>query len=197
MRPDDPTLVGPNAVIQLATAMDMAGAKRLADDVFQSAGHAAWRARPPEEMIPEADVRAIHAALWRIAPPDLAIRLVTDAGWRTADYVIRNRMPAVVRRMLDLLPAPLADRVLRRAISRHAWTFAGSGLFVADGRTLVIYGNPLAQPQGCIWHAAVFTRFWQRLVDPRADVRELTCLGRGDGACRFRRVDGTGSAAPG
>ena len=50
---------------------------------------------------------------------------------RTGDYLLAHRIPKPVQALLKRLPAPLAARVLLAAITRHAWTFAGSGRFEA------------------------------------------------------------------
>jgi divinyl protochlorophyllide a 8-vinyl-reductase len=183
--------IGPNAIIQLAESGRILGADAIVRTAFRRSGHAIWFERPPEDMLDEADVAAVHDALWCEAPKEIAEALIVEAGRRTADYVIENRIPPAVRRLLEALPAVLAEPVLLNAIARHAWTFAGSGNFLAapDGLArFSIQANPLASPRAghCLWHEAVFTRMWQRLVSPRARVGELSCCGQGAPACRFR-----------
>lgn len=183
--------IGPNAIIQLAESARSQGADALVRNAFRRSGHGPWFETPPDEMLDEADVAAVHDALWCEVPPDVARGLVVEAGRRTADYVIENRIPPPVRYMLEALPAALAEPLLLKAIAHHAWTFAGSGKFLAfpDGLArFSIRANPLASPRAghCLWHEAVFTRMWQRLVSPRARVEELSCCGQGAPACRFR-----------
>lgn len=192
---DEAPRVGPNAVIQLAEASRLSGFAALAERAFASSGHADWFTTPPDEMLEEGEVAAVHEALWREAPADVARRLVQDAGARTADYVIEKRIPRVIRWLLEVAPPALAEPLLLAAIARHAWTFAGSGVFHAASDGLArfwIGANPLASPVAghCFWHEAVFTRMWQRLVTPSARVEELSCCGTGAPACRFRVVRG-------
>jgi divinyl protochlorophyllide a 8-vinyl-reductase len=115
---------------------------------------------------------------------------------RTADYLLAHRIPLPVQRVLKRLPAGLAARVLLAAISRHAWTFAGSGRFSASpagrGRrplVLEIRNNPLcrghAAVPACDFYAATFERLFQVLVHRDAQVVETACEACGDAACRF------------
>ncbi|WP_448578014.1 bacteriochlorophyll 4-vinyl reductase [Thermaurantiacus sp.] len=191
MRAEARPRIGPNAVTQLAEAARILGAEAIVGNAFRRSGHAVWFDRPPQDMLDEADVAAVHEALWCEAPADVARALVVEAGRRTADYVIENRIPPAARQLLEALPAALAEPLLLKAIARHAWTFAGSGEFlpVRDGLArFTIRANPLASPRAghCLWHESVFTRMWQRLVTPRVLVEELSCCGQGAPSCRFR-----------
>lgn len=177
-------VIGPNAVIQLGEALRPH--RGLAEAVFAAAGHGDWLRDAPEQMVPEGEVAALHAALYALSPR--AIELAQEAGTRTGDYILANRIPAAARLLLRALPAALAEPLLVAAIARHAWTFAGSGRFVQLPGRPARFGidrNPLARDHGhCRWHEAVFTRLWQKLIDPAATVVETTC-GHGDGQCRF------------
>lgn len=179
-------MVGPNALIQMGRALDdlRGGAAALA--VFARAGLAERYAAPPDRMIDEAEAAALFAALMAERPADWPA-LAAEAGARTADYIIANRIPAPVRLLLKALPRRAAARLLTRAIARHAWTFAGSGAFTAtfgEPITLTIAANPLATP-GCPWHAAVFARLYGALAAPGARVAHPDCCALGAPVCRF------------
>jgi divinyl protochlorophyllide a 8-vinyl-reductase len=186
-------VIGPNAVTQLTQALrDLAGETALRR-VFDIAGAAGWLTAPPQEMVPERAVAALHRQLRRELPPAEAARVAARAGRLTADYILANRIPPLMRRLLPGLPAPLAGRVLLTAIGRHAWTFAGSGRFAARPgcpSVIAIAGNPfiageIASAPLCHWHAAVFERLFQALVHPRAAALETACGATGAPACRF------------
>jgi divinyl protochlorophyllide a 8-vinyl-reductase len=66
--------------------------------------------------------------------PAMAAEVARDAGLRTADYLLANRIPKPVQVLLKHLPAPLAARVLLSAIRRHAWTFRRQRQLHARGR---------------------------------------------------------------
>lgn len=182
--------IGPNAILQLVPVLDKAIGPRARQGLFHEAGVAL---PPPDAgMLPEAEVTRLHGALdfWL---PSLAPVLLRQAGLATGDYILANRIPPLAKTAIRLMPAPLGARVLAGAITRHAWTFAGSGAFAVEGfrpLTLAIRANPLATGKphspGCHWHTAVFERLFGQLVWPGAHVVETACCAMGHPACRFR-----------
>jgi divinyl protochlorophyllide a 8-vinyl-reductase len=180
-------------VTQLQAALLAAGLEDEAVNLFAAAGAADWLADPPAEMVDERRVARLHRLTRTMLAAGKAEMILTDAGARTADYILANRIPKLAQTVLKLLPAPLAARALASAITAHAWTFAGSGVFsVHVGKPLIfeIAGNPLCAGERpgspvCAWHAAVFQRLFQALVSPSAQVIETDCEARGDACCRF------------
>lgn len=189
--PPPPAKVGPNAIVQLADVLLDRYGEAGAHSVFRAAGLTRYLLQPPTRMTDESQAAALHHALWRVYPDD-APALAAAAGSRTADYLLAHRIPHGAQWLLRCLPASLAARVLVKAIARHAWTFAGSGRFLAhfgnaaSGANLVIEleDNPLATPD-CPWHQAVFSRLFQRLVSPHSHVRHTHCCAHGQTSCRF------------
>ena len=181
--------IGPNAILQHLPVLDAA---------LGPAGRAALLARagvappaPGSGMIPQAEVIALHRAVWAELP-DLAPAIQAAAGRATGDYILAHRIPGLAQRLIRALPARLGARLLAAAIARHAWTFAGSGRFRILRHcplTVEIADNPLALgPPGapsCHWHAAVFARLFGALVWPGAVLRETACCAAGAPACRF------------
>jgi divinyl protochlorophyllide a 8-vinyl-reductase len=190
--PDVAASIGPNAVTQLHAALIAAGLEGEAIQLFSAAGAADWLADPPAAMVDERRVNRLHRMV-RTLPPCQAAAILTDAGERTANYILANRIPKLAQTVLKRLPAPLAARALASAITAHAWTFAGSGRFsVRPGKPLLfeIAQNPLCAEDRagaalCAWHSAVFQRLFQALVSHAARVVETACEGRGDSCCRF------------
>ena len=187
-RADHPgACVGPNAVIQLAHALrDMHGTD-AARQVFECAGFAELLDQPPTQMINEHIPAALFAALWRNLPDESATRIAKDAGRRTADYILANRIPRAVQIILRRLPAQIAAPILLAAINKNAWTFVGSGTcHTRPGQPAVIEvaNNPLAMPD-CVWHQSVFERLFRELVSPATVVRHSMCCTRGEPVCRF------------
>jgi len=183
----DGALVGPNAILQTAVALEAQGGRALARQVFDAAGLGALLEDPPAAMVPEAQAAALMRALHATLPPDTARRVSHDAGHRTGDYILQNRIPAPARALLRVLPARLAAPILLRAVAAHAWTFAGSGrVEIGAGRSarLLIHDNPLAM-RGSDWHRAVLEVLFQRLVHPRARVRQSASCAEGARACVF------------
>ncbi|MHA7872627.1 MAG: bacteriochlorophyll 4-vinyl reductase [Hyphococcus sp.] len=188
--PADGARVGPNAVTQLAAALSGPSVRPLLVPIFEQAGCAHYLRTPPEEMIPQSHAAALHAALFDIAGKDRACAVSTDAGRRTADYVMANRIPGVAKIILRALPPTVSGPMLARAIQKHAWTFCGSGRFSVEigetprSLTFAIADNPLATP-GCPWHCAVFERMFQALVSKETIVRYDPCRMHDGKDCRF------------
>jgi divinyl protochlorophyllide a 8-vinyl-reductase len=145
-------------------------------------------------MVDEREVIALHAAVRRRLTPQAARGVAHAAGLATADYLLEHRIPGAAQLVLRALPAPLASRLLLAAITRHAWTFAGSARFTAHSGHPVLLrleGCPIcrgAQSAAplCEYYAATFTRLYSSLVHPRAEARETACMATGAAACEFR-----------
>jgi divinyl protochlorophyllide a 8-vinyl-reductase len=191
-----PGLIGPNAITRVAQVLPSWRGPAYAERLFERAGLLGYWHHPPEAMVHEDEVRALHAALREALPAGEAAAVSRAAGCATADYLLGHRIPRAVQRLLKVLPAGLAARVLVAAISRHAWTFAGSGTFSAPparhgARVLLeIRHNPLCRGlhsavPACDYYAATFERLFQVLVHRGSRVRETACEACGDDACRF------------
>lgn len=179
--------VGPNAVIQLSSALADLEGEDEQWRVFASAGFARLLCDLPHEMIDEAIPARLFDAVRRCLPADRADAVLREAGTRTGAYILANRIPGPARTLLRLLPSPIAARVLLKAISQHAWTFAGSGIVTCSyGRPLAmtIAANPLATP-GCPWHTAVLEHLFQALAGKHLRVRHDACCCQGAAACTF------------
>lgn len=181
--------IGPNAIIQTAHALSAYGGRDLEGEVFARAGLSRYLAVLPEEMIPENEAIALFAALFdgECLPLQSANAIARDAGLRTGEYILSNRIPRPAQVLLKILPKPLAARALLSAIGKHSWTFAGSGRFSARyGRPLVIdiADNPLAFDR-CAWHCAVFERLFGELVTSQARATCTRATTAGVETCRF------------
>ena len=188
-----PARVGPNAAIQVIAALRRCDGA-VATRVLEDAGFARWLVEPPSEMIAETEAARLHGLVREMLPPDVADAVLAEAGRMTADYLLQRRIPGPAKLALRMAPAGLAARGLTRAIRAHAWTFAGSGRFVAevdDGAVFEIYDNRfcaggVAGRKLCVWHAAVFQRLFEALVSPRARAVETDCCADRSPCCRFR-----------
>jgi divinyl protochlorophyllide a 8-vinyl-reductase len=185
--------IGPNAIIQLAAVLrDRAGSLPV-QRLFRAAGMAHYLDTMPGEMVDERDVRVLHATLRQQFGRACAQALARAAGRRTAVFLLEHRIPLPLQWLVRHLPKPLAVRLLLKAIERHAWTFCGSGAFVAVyGRParLGITHNPLcrglkSEAPACDFYAGTFEALFRALIDPEAKVREVNCEAMGDAACVF------------
>ncbi len=185
--------IGPNAIIRMVEALDELEGEGTGARFLDRAGLSGYVAGLPDAMVDEAEVIALHRAVREGLGEGRAEALSRLAGRKTAGYLLAHRIPGAMQRVLTILPAPLAARILLAAISRHAWTFAGSGRFRVVSYapvTVEIAGCPLArnltadQP-ACGYFAATLERLFAALVHPQARVRETACEAMGAPACRF------------
>lgn len=185
--------IGPNAITRVAEVLPPHVGSAATWALFDSVGLVRHLRQPPQDMVDEEEVRQLHGALRAQLGCERAAAVARDAGLRTADYLLAQRIPRPVQAVLKRLPAALAARVLLAAITRHAWTFAGSGHFQARAGSpvvLIIRDNPMcrgvhADAPACDYYAAVFQRLFQVLVHPRSRVHEVACEACGDAECRF------------
>jgi divinyl protochlorophyllide a 8-vinyl-reductase len=185
--------IGPNAIVRVAEALVERIGAEATDALFTRAGLARHLAHPPTAMVDEADVARLQWQLRADLDPDLAREVAWDAGTRTGDYLLAHRIPTPAQFVLRHLPPSLAARVLAKAITKHAWTFAGSGTFhCKPGKpfVLTIEHSPLcsrirASAPVCHYYSATFERIFQTLVSDRARVTEVACEAAGGAACVF------------
>ena len=186
--PGSDGLIGPNAILQLAPVLERAGGGELRDHIMALGG--VFELPSDAGLMPEGPAARVHQAM-RAELPDLAPGLAWEAGRRTGLYILANGIPRPAQLVLKTLPPPLAARMLKGAISRHAWTFAGSGRFQAvSPYVFEIADNPIVAGERsehplCHWQAAVFETLYRRLVDPHMRCAESTCCATGAAACRF------------
>jgi divinyl protochlorophyllide a 8-vinyl-reductase len=180
--------IGPNAVLQTLVAVrELAPAS--VPEVLRVSG---LGDEAPTRMIPEAWFIDLVRAVRRVVPGE-ADGVLRRAGALTAAYVRKNRVPSPIRAVLAALPRKLAMPALLRAIARHAWTFAGSGVFHVEGsQWLVLEGSPTSRagaagPLQCGYYEAAFEGLLQ-LAHPGVRVHERCCQGAGAPACRFELV---------
>src|SRR6056297_331462 len=179
--------VGPNAVTQVAAALRALGGDPLAARVFGAADLDRVLDTPPQRMVDQTIAARLHDSLRVTLAPDDATRIAADAGRRTADYLLANRIPRPAQWVMQCLPPRLSAPILLRAMASNAWTYAGTGrvrTFSGHPAVLEIIDNPLAQPH-CPWHLAVFERLFRALVTKHAHVSHPTCCAHGATACRF------------
>lgn len=183
-------MIGPNALTQLLPLLERVGGAELKSGLLAEAG--IFELPDMSGLIDEVPVARLHQAM-RAEIPDLAPSLAWEAGVRTADYILANRIPRVARAVLAALPPALAGPLLIRAIEKNAWTFAGSGRFEVAGRrppVFLIHDNPVVRGEFaaepiCQWHCGVFERLFRALVGDRLRARETQCCACGAEACRF------------
>jgi len=185
--------IGPNAITQMAAALEAAIGSSLTRRLFTEAGLDAHLQAPPEAMVDERDVTALHRTMRRHIGLEPAEGIHHAAGRATGDYLLAHRIPLPAQRLLRILPARWSARLLAVAIRRSAWTFTGSGRLRIEWGSwpaFVLEDCPLcrgareARPC-CSYFAATFSRLYERLVSPDIVVHEIRCAAMGMPHCRF------------
>jgi divinyl protochlorophyllide a 8-vinyl-reductase len=172
-------LIGPNAVLQTVAAMEARLGRAETRAILNDAQIAALPSG--EAMIPEVQALRLHRWL-ALHEPIGSFVIAEDAGARTADYIIANRIPRAAVWLLRHLPAPVAAPLLMAAIRKHAWTFIGAGQFAAQGAWAFTIDRSQADdavlpPESLFhWYAAVFTRLYSELVAPDCTCRVTESL---------------------
>ena len=185
--------IGPNAVIRLIEALDQLTDRATTLALFEAAGLSGYVARPPEDMVDEAEVALLHRLVEARLGGECSQAAARIAGQRTAEYLLDRRIPRLAQTLLRLVGAGFASRLLARAIAANAWTFVGTGHFTAQHGhpTRFHIGNcPLCRDRHatapiCTFYAACFEHLYRRLVHPETRVVETACCATGAPACTF------------
>jgi divinyl protochlorophyllide a 8-vinyl-reductase len=185
--------IGPNALIQLVEALRLVWGPEATRSLLVSLGLGPYADAPPQHMLPQEQVAALHTRLHGMLDAGLFKSITADAGRRTADYLLAHRIPRAVQWVLRCLPDAIAARVLCRAIAKHAWTFAGSGAFSYAWTPRLVFrlaGNPLchrieADAPVCDYYAATFERIFRVIVNDNWRVQEVQCEASGADFCEF------------
>lgn len=186
--------IGPNAITRMGEALTELHGNAAGRALFSACGMLHHWEQPPQGMVDERDVIRLH----RVARQRLGMvayrRVARRAGELTGHYVRRHRIPRAAQLLIRGLPRPWAMRVLTRAISRHAWTFVGSGSLhyerKGSGILIIIEDSPLARgtrcdARVCDYYTASFECLFKQLVWRGLRVRELECAASGMTRCVF------------
>jgi divinyl protochlorophyllide a 8-vinyl-reductase len=177
MRTTDQMKIGPNAIIQTVYALRAHYGDDEANDLLRRGDHAHLIDNLPAEMVDEAEFHAlVHMVQAEIGEAQTA-SILQDAGQRTADYLLAHRIPRFFQRLVRLLPRRLGLALLLKAISRHAWTFVGSGQFrfhIARQPTIhVLVTYPSVTPVAH-FYGGTFAHLLHTLIDPHATLQTAT-----------------------
>jgi len=185
--------IGPNAILQVIESVTAKLGGDATRALFLAAGLERHLQQRPSEMVAERDVAVLQSELRKTFGAEVAREISQDAGRRTGDYLLANRIPKMAQWVLKRIPARLAAGVLARAIGKHSWTFSGSGTFsYAPGRPFrfSIAHNPIcsrirSDVPVCDYYAATFERIFCEIVHPNTRVVEVQCEATGAQACIF------------
>ncbi|MFK7791927.1 MAG: bacteriochlorophyll 4-vinyl reductase [Devosiaceae bacterium] len=172
--------IGPNAILQVIAVLEGTFSRAKVQKIMDQAGLCHYLRTPPETMVDEWEVVRLHQAVRVQLTPNDAMQVLDEAGVQTADYILANRIPKIAQMVLKRLPARLASPPLLKAIARHAWTFAGSGVFTyASGQSthITLADCPACEEvyaanERCAYYIATMQGLFQALVHPAARITQ-------------------------
>lgn len=169
--------MGPNAIIQTVGALRDHYGAAAANTLLAQHGHAHLVQELPSEMIDEADFHRLVQMLVVQTGSSEAGVILREAGQRTARYLLQHRIPRLFQRLVGILPHRIGMWLLLWAISKHAWTFAGSGQFsfvVNDDPTISLTINYPSVETVAHFYGGTFSVLLQTLIDQHIAVQIRT-----------------------
>ncbi len=183
-----PSKIGPNSIIQTVGALESAYGKSRADEILTNAGQGHWIGNLPSEMTDESKFHALVTALQKEIGETATAGILKESGERTAKYLLRVRIPGPFQKIVKLLPPGLAFRVLLFAISKNAWTFAGSGEFDYSSKPSPNINVKVTFPSEPVvgnFYLGTFIALLRELVNPNTSIRENIRKESGAIVCRY------------
>ena len=174
-----PSKIGPNSIIQTVAALEAAYGKNKAETMLSKIGQGYLVGNLPKEMVEEAKFHTLVGALQKEIGETATSRILQESGERTARYLLKVRIPGIFQKFVKLLPPRPAFKLLLFAISKNAWTFAGSGEFAYNMTRppeISVKVTFPTQPVVGNFYLGTFTALLQELVNPTtkimADIRK-------------------------
>lgn len=191
--PSEPPRIGPNAIIQTAGVLrDRVGAERAGTLLLRATGYDLHAL--PTDMVDEREPLALVQAVVQEFGPSHSAAIMREAGQRTAEYLLGNRIPKAAQWVMRMAPRPVGLAILLKAMTANAWTFAGSGRFdyhqtgtgteLTFGSCAMCRGMLSSVPM-CDFYAGTFEHLMQVLVCETVHVVEVECIAHGGRCCRF------------
>ena len=184
-----PSKIGPNSIIQTVAALEAAYGNAKAEAVLNKIGQGHFFGNLPTEMIEESKFHAMVTALQKEIGDTATAGILKESGERTARYLLKVRIPGIFQKLVTLLPHRLGFKLFLFAISKNAWTFAGSGKFsytMSRPPEITVIVTYPTHPVVGNFYLGTFTALLQELVNKntkiKADIRqESKTIG-----CRYR-----------
>ncbi|HHE08000.1 MAG TPA: bacteriochlorophyll 4-vinyl reductase [Chlorobaculum parvum] len=174
-----PSRIGPNSIIQTIGALESGYGKNETEKLLKKMGQGYLIGNLPSEMVEESKFHSLVTALQKEIGDKSTASILKESGDRTAKYLLKVRIPGPFQSIVKLLPAWLAFKVLLFAISKNAWTFAGSGEFSYGSKlspNIMVKVTFPSHPVVGNFYLGTFTALLRELVNPdtaiQADIRK-------------------------
>lgn len=177
--------IGPNSLTQTVRALRESYDEAQVAAILRPCGLEYLLHQTVTEMVDEESFAALVTVLADQLGPEQAQRVLHRSGQLTAGYLLQHRIPRPFQWLLKPLPHRLALKLLLAAISRHAWTFAGSGSFryeVGQTPQLTVTTHIHPAEAVCGFYGGTFAHLIRVLIDGRAQM-ETTASWQGGQAC--------------
>jgi divinyl protochlorophyllide a 8-vinyl-reductase len=169
-----PSKIGPNSIIQTVAALESTYGKSKTENILKKTGQGYLIGNLPNEMVEESKFHSLVTALQKEIGDSAASGILKESGRRTAQYLLKVRIPGIFQKILKLLPPRPAFQLFLFAISKNAWTFAGSGEFSYSMKTAPEITVRVTYPSHRIvgnFYLGTFTFLLQELVNPKTSIK--------------------------
>ncbi len=183
-----PSKIGPNSIIQTVAALETTYGKKKSEAMLRKIGQGYLIGNLPKEMVEEAKFHSLVIALQKEIGDTATSGILKVSGERTARYLLKVRIPGIFQQLVKLLPPRPAFRLFLFAISKNAWTFAGSGEFSytmnRPPEITVKVTFPSHQVVGN-FYLGTFTALLQELVNPTTKIKADILKENGNIRCKY------------
>jgi divinyl protochlorophyllide a 8-vinyl-reductase len=169
-----PSRIGPNSIIQTVGSLETTYGKSETEKLLKKIGQGYLIGNLPSEMVEESKFHSLVIALHKEIGEQATAKILRESGESTAKYLLKVRIPGPFQAIVKLLPAGLAFKVFLFAISKNAWTFAGSGQFSYGSKpspNIMVKVTFPSNPVVGNFYLGTFTALLRELVNPKTEIR--------------------------
>lgn len=158
--------MGPNGIIQTVNAIKARYGESAAAQALIKADLRKYLTELPHEMVDEREFHRLVRCVCETFDETMRNEILRNAGERTAEYLLKARIPKILQALLKRFPTRWAAKLLLWSIAQHAWTFAGSGKFSyqvgAEMEASVLVKEP-ARDEVALFYGGALQTLFQRL----------------------------------
>ena len=184
-----PSKIGPNSIIQTVAALEAKFGKKEADTILKKIGQGHFIGNLPTEMIEESKFHAMVTSLQKELGDKATAGILKESGERTARYLLKVRIPSIFQKLVKLLPSRPAFKIFLFAISKNAWTFAGSGEFTYSRNQppeITVNVTFPSHPVVGNFYLGTFNALLQELVNPATKIKPDIRKENGSIRCHYQ-----------
>ena len=184
-----PSRIGPNSIIQTVGALESDYGKNETEKLLKKIGQGYLINNLPSEMVEESKFHSLVTALQKEIGDAATAKILKESGERTAKYLLRVRIPGPFQTIVKLLPAGLAFKAFLFAISKNAWTFAGSGEFSYGSKpspNIMVKVTFPSHPVVGNFYLGTFSALLRELVNPKTEINADIRKENGAIRCNYR-----------